>query len=142
MSDSTTVFVPPFTITAVSTQGGVAYPTYVDANNVTVPPGLSPIPVTQGCTAAGFTFTRQTALRLVGGAVKTIGNDPTMMNYNFLDATTTGSGSSTKDTVTVPWDAGVESTRGLVLLFAQTDAQGNMLGFVPTTDPTIKNNGV
>lgn len=142
MSESTTVYTPPFTISSVAVQGGVAYPAYTDANGVQVPPGLSPIPVTAGCTAAGFGFTRQTGLRLVGGAVKTIGNDPTMWAYNFLNATSSGSGSSTVDTVTVTWDTGIESTRGLVLLFAQTDAQGNMLGFVPTTDPTVKNNGV
>ncbi|MGM9513264.1 hypothetical protein ACS5PK_03310 [Roseateles sp. DB2] len=142
MSDATTIYVPPFTVTNVSVQGGVAYPSYTDANGVPVPPGLSPIPVTKGCTAAGFTFTRQPTLRLVGGAVKTIGNDPTMEAYNFLDATTTGSGSTTADTVTVPWSAGVESTRGLVLLFAETTTSGSMVAFLPTTDPTIKNNGV
>lgn len=139
-SATTTVFYPPFTITSVSVQNNVAYATYTDSRGQTVPPGqTTPIAVPQGTTSAAFSYSRTPGLRLVAGTVKTIGSDPTMFDYNFLTATS--GGGAVIDTVTVPWQDGVQSTRGVVLLFAQVDGAGNMLGFVPTTDPKIQNGG-
>lgn len=140
-----TTFEPPYTVTVSSTQGGVAACSYTDARGVPVPSGTPLTTKTpageQGSLSIQFveTVVSGVPLRLVGATVKTIGHDPKLTSYNNLYADRTVSGDGFADTVTVPWAVDAYTTRGLVLLFAQVDDNGDMLNFVPSTDPEVQN---
>lgn len=144
-----TTYVSPYQVTVTSVAGGFAACTYIDGNGVTVP--ASAILTTQ--TPAGepgnleFDFAETVVggqnLRLLGAAVKTVGNDPTMQSYNYLYATREESGKGDwADYLSIPWAPDMYTTRGVVLLFASVDANGNMLAFIPSTDPQTQNNPI
>jgi hypothetical protein len=116
---------------------------------VTVPPGVTL--TTQTPTGEpgsldfdfGETVVGGLNLRLLGAAVKTVGNDPTMLSYNYLYATREQSEKGDwADYLAVPWSPDMYTTRGVVLLFASVDADGNMLAFIPSTDPQTQNDPV
>jgi hypothetical protein len=144
-----TTYVSPYLVTVTSTAGGLAACTYVDGNGVTVPAGVTLTTQTPAGEAGsldfdfGETVVDGQNLRLLGAAVKTIGNDPAMQPYNYLYATR---GQSEKgdwvDYLAVPWAADMYTARGVVLLFASVDASGNMLAFIPSTDPQTQNDPV
>lgn len=141
MSDT---FIPPYTVTVVSTEGGMSQCTYVDGNDLplpldavlttTTPPGEA------GALEIGFieTVVDGKSLRLVGAAVKTVGDDPTMNPYNYLSATRIHK-RGWVDTITVTWTPNTYTVRGLVLLFAQVNANGDMVNFYPSSDPQTRN---
>jgi len=144
-----TTYVSPYQVTVTTTAGGLAACTYVDGNGQTVPPGV--ILTTQ--TPAGeegsleFDFGETVVdgqnLRLLGAAVKTVGNDPTMQPYNYLYAVREESEKGDwVDYLTIPWAANMYTTRGVVLLFANVDSNGNMLAFVPSADPQTQNDPI
>lgn len=140
-----TTFVPPYTVTVTSTAGGLAACSYTDGNGVPVPPD-TPLTTTtpagvDGSLTIQFTETPVSGvdLRLVGATVKTVGHDPTLFAYNNLYAERRSTADGYSDTVTVPWAADAYTTRGVVLLFAQVDANGDMLNFVPSADPEVQN---
>ena len=138
-------FVPPYTVTVTGTAGGLAKCAYVDGNGQPVPSGT----VLTTTTPAGqdgelpFSFVETTvdgmSLRLVGAAVKTVGNDPTMNPYNYLAASRTESDGAWWDAVTIPWSADTYTRRGVVLLFAQVSSSGDMVNFYPSSDPQTQN---
>jgi hypothetical protein len=140
-----TTFVPPYAVTVTSTVGGLAKCSYVDGNGRSLPPGT----VLTTTTPSGqegelpLTFVETTvdgkSLRLVGAAVKTVDNDPTMHPYNYLPATRTQSDGVWCDGVVVPWSADTYTRRGVVLLFAQVNAAGDMVNFYPSADPQTQN---
>lgn len=138
-------FVPPYTVTVTSTAGGLANCSYVDGTGKPVPSG-TPLTTTTPAGQDGqlpFSFVESTvegkSLRLVGAAVKTVGNDPTMNAYNYLQATRTESDGAWWDAVVIPWSADTYTTRGVVLLFTQVDASGDMVNFYPSADPQTQN---
>ncbi|MFG6440868.1 hypothetical protein [Roseateles sp. LKC17W] len=140
----TTTYVPPYTVTVTSTQGGLAACTYIDGQGQVVPDG-QPLQTTTPPNEPGsleFRFTETVvdgrALRLVGATAKTIGNAPTLQPYNNLYATRSPDDGFV-DTLTVPWVPNAFTSRGVVLLFAQLDDKGEMLNFVPSTDPEVQN---
>jgi len=139
-------YVSPYTVTVISLAGGLAHCRYVDGNNQPVP---SNTPLTtqtpkgqEGSLIINFTETTvDTAnLRLVGAAVKTIGNDPTMNPYNYLPGTRAPADDQWIDEVIVPWGPDLYTTRGVVLLFAQVTDSGDMVNFFPSSDPQTQNN--
>jgi len=141
-----TTYVQPYTVNVSSTATGVALCTYKDATGQQVPAGTPLTTKTkageEGSLAIRFTETVVSGvkLRLVGATVKTVGHDPTLFSYNNLYATRqqTGTGGYL-DTVVVPWAPDAYTTRGVVLLFAQVDSNGDMINFVPSTDPEVQN---
>ncbi|WP_457423012.1 hypothetical protein [Roseateles sp. P5_E7] len=142
-----TTFVPPYTVTVTDTTGGLAQCSYVDGNDQQLPAEAlltTSTPANQsGSLLINFTETMVDGLnlRLVGAAVKTVGNDPTMNPYNYLPAERTeGSEGDWVDGVLVPWAPNQYTTRGLVLLFAQVTNSGDMVNFFPSADPQTKNN--
>lgn len=140
-----TTYYPPYTVTVRSTESGFAVCTYTDSHGTTVPPGTPLTTKTAKGDAGSLTiqFTETTVsgvqLRLVGATVKTIGHDPKLSSHNNLYADRQHVGLGYVDTVTVPWAVDAYTTRGVVLLFAQVDASGEMLNFVPSTDPEVQN---
>jgi hypothetical protein len=141
-----TTYVPPYTVTVSSTATGLAACTYTDATGQQVPRGAPLTTKTasgdEGSLAIQFTETTVSGveLRLVGATVKTVGHKPRLTSHNNLYAERAEQGDgSYLDTVTVPWAPDAYTTRGVVLLFAQVDANGDMLNFVPSTDPEVQN---
>lgn len=140
-----TTYVPPYTVTVTSTAGGLAQCSYVDGTGKSVPAGTvlttTSKPGEQG--EMPFKFAEATvegqSLRLVGAAVKTVGNDPTMHQHNYLYADRTESNGVWTDEVTVTWAADSYTRRGVVLLFAQVNLEGDMMNFYPTMDPQTQN---
>lgn len=138
-------FIPPYTVTVNSTHGGQSQCSYVDGNNAPVPPNTVLTTTTpkgdEGELPINFIEAKVEGkhLRLVGAAVKTVGNDPTMSPYNYLPATRTLTDIGWVDGVTVPWSADTYTTRGAVLLFAQVNDVGDMINFYPSADPQTKN---
>ncbi|MBA4217136.1 MAG: hypothetical protein IIA03_04660 [Proteobacteria bacterium] len=138
-------YVSPYTVTVTSTAGGMSHCSYVDGNGLTVPPGTVLTTSTPKGQPGelGFIFKEATVdartLRLVGAAVKTVGNDPTMNPYNYLPATRTESDGGWTDGVVVPWSADAYTMRGVVLLFAQVNDHGDMVNFFPSSDPQTQN---
>jgi hypothetical protein len=140
-----TTFVPPYTVTVTSTQGDIAACTYIDGNGLVVPDG-QPLttktpPNEPGSLEIRFTETVVDGqpLRLVGATAKTVGNDPALQPYNNLYAARSEGADGYVDTLTVPWGPNAFNTRGVVLLFAQVDSRGDMVNFVPSTDPAVQN---
>jgi len=132
-------YVSPYAVSVTSTAAGLAHCSYTDANGVVVPPGV-PLTTSTPEGEAGelqFNFTESQNLRLVGAVVKTVGNDPTLNPYNYLGATRDAS--TLVDGVTVPWGPNLYTLRGVVLMFAQLDANGDMVNFFPSSDPQVKN---
>ncbi|MGM9481280.1 hypothetical protein ACS5PN_08840 [Roseateles sp. NT4] len=141
-----TTYVSPYQVTVTSTAGGLAACTYVDGNGVTVPPGVTLTTQTPANADGslefdfGETVVGGQNLRLLGAAVKTVGNDPTMQTYNYLYAVREQSEKGDwVDYLTVPWSPNTYTTRGVVLLFAIVDNNGNMVAFVPSADPQTQN---
>lgn len=140
-----TTFVPPYTATVTSTAGGMSKCTYVDGNGVALPQGAVLTTTTpegqEGELTINFTEAKVGGknLRLVGAAVKTVGNDPTMNAYNYLTAERNQSGSVWIDSIVVPWSVDTYTRRGVVLLFAQVSSSGDMLNFYPSSDPQTQN---
>ena len=141
-----TTYVAPYTVTVTSTTGGLSHCTFVDANGVQLPADAALTTTTPQGQNGSLTikFVEATVngenLRLVGAAVKTVGNDPTMYPNDYLGATRTQSGNTWEDAVNVPWSADHYTTRGVVLLFVQVTANGAMVNFYPSADPQTKNN--
>ncbi|MDR7331416.1 hypothetical protein [Roseateles asaccharophilus] len=139
------MFVPPYTVTVTSTAGGMSKCSYVDGNGNPVPDGAVLTTTTpdgqEGELAINFTEAkvRGKNLRLVGAAVKTVGNDPAMNPYNFLSASRSQAGDAWVDSVVVPWGVDHYTRRGVVLLFAQVSSSGDMLNFYPSSDPQTQN---
>jgi len=142
---SVPTFVPPYTVTVSSTAGGLAHCSYIDGNGQPVPAGTVLTTTTpageEGSLPITFTETQVGGqnLRLVGSAVKTVGNDSTMNPYNYLPATRTEVSDGWEDGVVVPWAANQFTTRGVVLLFAQVTDAGDMINFFPSIDPQTQN---
>lgn len=142
-----TTFVPPYTVTVDSTAHDMAQCSYVDGNGVSVPADTVLTTSTprglEGALAINFTETKVggKSLRLVGAAVKTVDHDPTMTPANFLSATRTQSGTDEPwvDSIVVPWGVDMYTLRGVVLLFAEVNNKGDMVNFLPTTDPQTRN---
>jgi len=138
-------FVPPYTAVVTSTAGGMSNCTYYDANGLELPSGTVLTTTTPkgepGELAINFieSTVDERNLRLVGAAVKTVGNDPTMNPYNYLPATRTATSDGWMDGVVVPWSANTYTTRGVVLLFAQVSEAGDMMNFFPSADPQTEN---
>lgn len=140
-------FASPYTVTVSAINGGVAQCSYFDVDHQPVPAGQPLSTSTQaglpGELIIGFTETvvAGTPLRLVGAGVKTVGGDPIMNPYNFLAATRAPGAASGEwvDALTIPWGPDKYTLRGVVLLFAQVDANGNVVCLIPSTDPQIKN---
>lgn len=129
----------PYAVSVTSTAGGLAHCSYTDANGVVVPPGV-PLTTSTPEGQAGelqFNFVESQNLRLVGAVVKTVGNDPELGSHNYLGATRDAA--TGLDGVTVPWAVDRYTVRGVVLMFAQVDANGDMVNFFPSTDPQVKN---
>lgn len=140
-----TTFVPPYAVTVVSTAGDMSRCTYVDGNGQPLPPGTvlttTTSPGEPGALEINFTeaVVDGKSLRLVGAAVKTVGNDPTMNPYNYLPATRAAQGETWVDGIVVPWGVGMYTLRGLVLLFAQVNDNCDMINFLPSSDPQTQN---
>ena len=140
-------FVPPYTVTVTGTAAGFAQCSYVDGNNQPVLPAGTPLTTTTpsgepGELTINFVETQVGGenLRLVGAAVKTVGNDPTMKGHNYLEASRAQqAGDTWLDSVTVPWGPGQYTTRGVVLLFAQVTEAGDMVNFYASVDPQTHN---
>lgn len=137
-------FIPPYTVTVTSTIGGLSQCTYMDGNGESVPSGApltTSTPEGQEGTLA-IEYWEATVsgedLRLVGAAVKTVGNDPTMNPYNYLPASRTNTPNGWMNGVVIPWGADMYTTRGVVLLFAQVD-DDEMVNFYPSADPQTQN---
>lgn len=140
-----TTYVPPYTVTVNSTAGGLAACSYTDANGRVLPVG-TPLTTKTPSGDSGsleIKFVEATvsgqALRLVGATVKTVGHRATLSAANNLYTDRQESGSGYLDSVTVPWAPDAYTTRGVVLLFAQVDANGDLLNFVPSADPEVQN---
>lgn len=144
-----TVFVSPYTVTVTSIAGGLSHCSYVDGNGLPVPPGTVLTTSTPSGEAGSLeiNFTEAVvdgkSLRLVGAAVKTVGNDPTMSTHNYLPASREpiGAGGAWVNGISVPWGVDAYTTRGVVLLFAQLNEAQDMVNFLPSTDPQTRNNG-
>lgn len=139
-------YVSPYLVTVTSTAGGIAACTYIDGNGETVPPDVVLTTQTPAGQAGsldfdfGETVLAGQNLRLLGAAVKTVGNDPSMQPYNYLYATREQSEKGHwVDYLSVPWAPDTYTTRGVVLLFASVDANGDMVDFIPSTDPQTQN---
>ncbi len=132
-------YASPYTVTVTSTAGGLAHCTYTDASGAVVPAGQRLTTSTpEGQPGAlQFNFTESQSLRLVGAVVKTVGNDPTLNPYNYLGATRDVE--TLLDVVTVPWGVDLYTVRGVVLMFAKVDDNGDMLNFFPSSDPQVQN---
>lgn len=136
-------FVSPYTVTVNSKAGGLAQCSFVDATGAKVPPNT----VLTTTTPAGlpgslqFRFVEADNLRLLGAAVKTVGNDPALHDYNYLYGNRQKSEDSKEwvDSVEVTWGTNMYTLRGVVLLFAQVDDEGRMLNFYPSADPQVRN---
>lgn len=144
-----TTYVSPYQVTVTSTAGGLAACTYVDGNGVTVPSGATLTTQTPAGEAGslefdfGETVVDGQNLRLLGAAVKTVGNDPAMQPYNYLYSTREQSEKGDwVDYLSVPWAADMYTARGVVLLFAVVDNNGNMVNFVPSADPETQNDPI
>lgn len=142
-------FVPPYLVSVTTTAGGLARCSYIDANGKPVPPGQPLTTSTPEGEAGSLTFNFVESvldgknLRLLGAAVKTVGNDPTMFPYNYLYATrSTSPDGETTDSVTVSWSTDTYTKRGVVLLFGNLDDEGNMIGFIPSSDPETQNDPI
>ncbi len=142
-------YVSPYIVTVTSTAGGLAACTYVDANGQTVPPGTTLTTQTPAGQAGsldfdfGETVVGGQNVRLVGAAVKTVGNDPAMQPYDYLYATREQSEKGHwVDYLSVPWAPNTYTTRGVVLLFASVDSNGNMIAFIPSADPQTQNDPI
>lgn len=139
-------FVPPYLVSVTSTAGGLAACSYVDGNGVPVPDGtvLTTSTPANEPGSLTFNFVETTLdgqnLRLLGAAAKTVGNDPTLYDYNYLYATRAQTADGDwMDTLAVPWGPNHYNTRGVVLLFANVDGNGDMIGFIPSADPQTQN---
>ncbi|MGQ3051340.1 MAG: hypothetical protein ACT6S0_06120 [Roseateles sp.] len=139
-------FVPPYLVTVTATTGGLAQCSYVDGNGQPVPPD-APLTTTTPADQPGnlvINFVEAKVagqrLRLVGAAVKTVGHDPSLNPHNYLFATRTqcAKGEWT-DSVDIPWAPDSYTTRGVVLLFANVDKNGDMVAFIPSADPQTQN---
>lgn len=144
-----TTYVSPYQITVTSTAGGLAACSYVDGNGVAVLPGSVLTTQTPAGEPGvlefdyGETVVDGQNLRLLGAAVKTVGNDPAMQPYNYLYAVREQSEKGHwVDYLSVPWAPNMYTTRGVVLLFAAVDSNGNMIAFIPSTDPQTQNDPV
>jgi hypothetical protein len=137
----------PYTVKVVNTGGGVALCAYFDAEHQPVPAEQPLTTETQaglpGELIIGFaeTVVEGTRLRLVGAAVKTRGHEAALDGRNYLVATRSPGATSGEwvDAVVCTWRPGSYTLRGVVLLFAEVDDDGQMLSFLPSTDPQIKN---
>ena len=144
-----TTYVSPYQVTVTSTAGGLAACIYVDGNGVTVPPGVTLTTQTLAGEAGslefdfGETVVDGQNIRLLGAAVKTVGNDPTMQPYNYLYATREQSEKGDwVDYLSVPWAPDMYTARGVVLLFASVDSSGDMIAFIPSADPETQNDPI
>ena len=135
----------PYLVTVTSTAGGMAACSYVDARGQKLPPDAvlttQTRPGAPGRLAFDFVETRVDGqrLRLLGAAVKTVGNDPTMQPYDYLYATRDRGGKGHIDHLSVPWSPDTYTRRGVVLLFGSVDDKGNMIAFIPSSDPQTQN---
>jgi len=141
-----TTYVSPYLITVTSTAGGLAACTYVDGNGLTVPNGVTLTTQTPANEpgSLGFDFGETVVdglnLRLIGAAVQTVGDAPTMQPSDYLYATREQSEKGGwADYLTVPWDPNTYTRRGVVLLFASVDANGKTLALIPSADPQTQN---
>jgi hypothetical protein len=138
-------FTPPYTVTVNNTNGGLANCSYVDSDGQPLPDGTVLTTTTPEGEAGSLAINFVEAnvggqnLRLVGAVVKTVGNDPTMNPYNYLYGTRTQIGLTWRDEIDVPWGVDMYTRRGVVLVFAQVDANGNMVNFFPSADPQAQN---
>ncbi|RZJ13570.1 MAG: hypothetical protein EOP39_00810 [Rubrivivax sp.] len=145
-----TTYAPPYTVTVTSTAGGAAHCTYVDGMSQPVPAGTvlttTSLPGQFGSLKFKFmeAVVDNKSLRLVGAAVKTVGNDATMGPDNYLAATRDNNNPNQRwiDSVVVTWDANTYTVRGVVLLFAEVNAAGDLINFYPTSDPKTQNIGL
>lgn len=139
-------YVSPYQVTVTSTAGGLAACSYVDGNGVTVPHGAilttQTPPDTAGCLEFDFTETvvEGKNLRLLGAAMKTVGHNATMQPHNYLYATREESEKGDwTDYLQVEWLPNSYTTRGVVLIFAAVDDNGEMVAFFPSSDPQTQN---
>ena len=141
-------FCSPYTVEVVKITDALAQCEYFDAKQHRVPPDQPLTTSTQPGSAGELRIKFKEAtlagdrLRLAGAAVKTVGHAATLDAHNFVVATRDQERASGQwmDTVVFSWLPGGYTLRGAVLLFAQVDADGNMLNFFPSTDPQIRNN--
>ncbi len=138
-----TTYVSPYTATVTSTTAdGLAVCSFVDGKNQPVPDGTV---LTTG-TYPGqpgqlqIRFVEANSLQLVGAVANTVGGAPALGATNMLTAARAASPrGGYVDTITLPWAADTYTTRGVVLMFAQVDANGMMVNMLPTSDPQVRN---